>query len=724
MRRLLAVALALLVSIGALAFWRYTPADWPPSETGFSIDHARELQRALVESGPTRTVGSEGNARARARIIAELSNAGYTVDTQEAFVCARYGTCATVANVIGVLRGRSSDSLLLSAHYDSVPASPGASDDGLGAAAVLEAARTLGRGPFARTVLVVLTDGEESGLLGAEAFVHRHPLAKTVRATINVDSRGARGPSQMFETGPGNAKVIGLVASHLERPVTTSLFYEVYKRLPNDTDFTLTKTLAPGVNFANTAGIEHYHTGRDDLEASSPATLKHHGEHVVGMARVFLDADLASTRNDIWFDVLAFFVIRFPERAVLPFAIAAFVLLVGHAVRFRAFDRGLLAFLLPVGVGIACAAGAGAALRASGAIVALWNASPDAALVSIQGAALAGFLLTASVLRAKPTSTWSGVWLTWAVLGVVTTVIAPGTSYLFVVPAVVAAIAGALPFAVAVLLPLVAAAALSFEIATALYDGLGFTAPALLALPTMLLAAPLAPMTNGTRGARVLAILLLVTSAAHAVLAMQAPKFTPDHPQRVNVVFKQDEAGARVFVDTAWGATTWGAAPARMTAAIGAKDHAPPMPWEPPAAYAQVPPIDAPAPTAEVIETREEGGRRIIRARLVSARGASSIVLLAPRGHGLRVRVDDQPAFFRAVPKGAMLVLAGLSKEAARAGLVVQLEMDGAGPLAVTLLDRSPGVPSAAEPVVRARGAEGTPYQDGDITVRSTSLSL
>jgi hypothetical protein len=720
MRRLLAVALAALFGIGALAFWRYSPADWPPSETGFSTDHAREIQRALVEAGPTRTVGSEGNARARARIMSELSNAGYAVETQEAFICARYGTCAKIVNVVGTLRGRSTDALMLSAHYDSVPASPGASDDGLGVAAVIEAARSLGRGPFARTVLVLITDGEESGLLGADAFVHRHPLAKTVRATINVDSRGARGPSQMFETGPGNAKTIALVASHLERPVTTSLFYDVYKRLPNDTDFTLTKTLAPGVNFANTAGIEHYHTTRDDLEASSVATLKHHGEHVLSMARAFLDADLASTRNDIWFDVLAFFVVHFPEPAVLPFAIAAFVLLVAHAVRFRAFDRGLLAFLLPVAVGIAVAAGVGWGLRATGAIVALWNASPDAALVAIQASAVGGLLLTGSVLRAKPTSTWCGIWLTWAALGIAAAVLAPGTSYLFVIPALLAAVAGALPFAVAVLAPLVAAAVLSFEIATALYEGLGFTVPALLALPTMLVVAPLAPMANGTRGARVLAFVLLVTGGAHVVLAMQSAKFTPEHPQRANVIFKQDDAGARVFVDTAWGASTWGAAPASMTAALGAREVAPPVPWSPPAPYAQVPSLDLKAPTAEGIETREEGGRRIVRIRVASPRDASSIVLFVPR-RGLRARVDDEPAFLRPVPNGATLTLAGLSKGETH---VVQLDMEAPGPLPLTLLDRSAGVPPAAESAVRARTAAATPYQDGDVTVRSTSLSL
>src|SRR5262249_39705661 len=151
--------------------------------------------------------------------------------------------------------------VLLSAHYDSVLVSPGASDDGVGTAALLETARALVEGPQPRrNVILLFDDAEELGLLGADAFVRSHPLASSFLYTVNVDARGSSGPSAMFETSPDNRALAALVASHLERPVTTSLFYEVYRRMPNDTDFSITKTRGLGVNFANTARIEHYHT--------------------------------------------------------------------------------------------------------------------------------------------------------------------------------------------------------------------------------------------------------------------------------------------------------------------------------------------------------------------------------------------------------------------------------------------------------------------------------
>lgn len=87
-----------------------------------------------------------------------------------------------------------------------MPAGPGASDDGAAVATVLEIARILAARPASRhPVVLLITDGEEAGLLGAFLFVREHPLAKQVRAAVNLDARGTSGPSLMFETGPRTA---------------------------------------------------------------------------------------------------------------------------------------------------------------------------------------------------------------------------------------------------------------------------------------------------------------------------------------------------------------------------------------------------------------------------------------------------------------------------------------------------------------------------------------
>ncbi|MFX9054231.1 M20/M25/M40 family metallo-hydrolase, partial [Acinetobacter baumannii] len=78
-----------------------------------------------------------------------------------------------IENIIGVLQGTdpSLPAIALMAHSDSVPGSPGAADDAAGVSAVLEVVRALkAAGPHRRDVVVIITDGEEAGLLGARAF--------------------------------------------------------------------------------------------------------------------------------------------------------------------------------------------------------------------------------------------------------------------------------------------------------------------------------------------------------------------------------------------------------------------------------------------------------------------------------------------------------------------------------------------------------------------------
>ena len=68
--------------------------------------------------------------------------------------------------------------ILLACHHDSVGAGPGAADDGAAVATLLEVARALKEGPpLPRPVILLFTDGEEVGLMGAQGFVDHDPLA-------------------------------------------------------------------------------------------------------------------------------------------------------------------------------------------------------------------------------------------------------------------------------------------------------------------------------------------------------------------------------------------------------------------------------------------------------------------------------------------------------------------------------------------------------------------
>ena len=201
-----------------------TAAPSTPAGTGFEQEKAfTTLSRLLKEERP-HIAGSPENKVVRDRIVEELKSYGYTPEIQTALQCAppdRFPGCTQVENIIAVHSGTDSCyGVLVTAHYDSVAAGPGVADDGAGVAVVLELARVLANRKTQNTIVLLITDGEETGLRGALAFAQRHPLmpradiqtGDMAKVVVNAEARGASGPSMMFETGPSNEPLITLFA--------------------------------------------------------------------------------------------------------------------------------------------------------------------------------------------------------------------------------------------------------------------------------------------------------------------------------------------------------------------------------------------------------------------------------------------------------------------------------------------------------------------------------
>jgi acetylornithine deacetylase/succinyl-diaminopimelate desuccinylase-like protein len=173
----------------------------------FSAERAyADLQRI---AGPEPTpIGSVGSDAIRDQLVAALSAAGFNVEVQTG-VGSQTFESTTVAgrvdNVVASLAGQdSTGSVVLAAHYDSTFGTPGASDDKASVAAMLETARTLASGgPMRNDVVMIFTDGEEAGLLGASSFVAEHPLADRGGVVLNWEATGNAGPSVLFETSSG-----------------------------------------------------------------------------------------------------------------------------------------------------------------------------------------------------------------------------------------------------------------------------------------------------------------------------------------------------------------------------------------------------------------------------------------------------------------------------------------------------------------------------------------
>jgi hypothetical protein len=168
-----------------------------------------------------------------------------------------------------------------------VPGSPGAADDITGVSDALEVVRAIkASGAPQRDVMLVITDGEEAGLLGSSAFFGGDPSARHVGFVFNLEARGGGGRAAMFETGPGNGAAIGLFRKTAKRPSASSLAVFVYKMLPNDTDFTVARAAgATGLNFAFIGRQFDYHSPSSTVAALDQGSVQQMGEEVLGPAR-------------------------------------------------------------------------------------------------------------------------------------------------------------------------------------------------------------------------------------------------------------------------------------------------------------------------------------------------------------------------------------------------------------------------------------------------------
>ncbi len=296
-----ATLLLLLVTAWMSSSYRAIPSPVPASAPDSVFSSARAMSHLARIASEARPPGSPNHARARDYLIDRLGALGHAPSIQIAtsFDAGSGGpiTVATVRNILARIPGTEpgGPAVLVTAHYDSREIALGAADDGSGVVAILEAVRALGaRAPLRNDLIVLITDAEEIGLLGARAFVDEHPWFDDVAVLIAIEMRGGGGPSVMFETGANNGWVIDALRQADRYPSANSVSYEIYKRMPNDTDFTPFREAGKqGLNFAAIGKAHVYHQVYDAPENLSEGTLQHHGEHVLAMLEHFGNADLS-----------------------------------------------------------------------------------------------------------------------------------------------------------------------------------------------------------------------------------------------------------------------------------------------------------------------------------------------------------------------------------------------------------------------------------------------
>ncbi len=318
-----------IVLLIGLSLWMLQPPEpVPTSAPPQDFSAARAMADVQIIARIPHPIGSAANAAVRDYLVTRLTALNMAPQVFSGIGVSAYGgsvAAGKVENVVGRMDGRDhARAILLVAHYDSVDRAPGAGDDGAGVAALLETVRALKAGPQLRNdVIVLFTDGEEEGLLGAEMFAHSHPWMKQAGLVMNFEGRGNKDVSLLFETSAANRTLLQETASVSPQPFASSLFYSIYKLLPNDTDFTiLRRSQVPGMNFAFGGGLEAYHTALDTPEHVSAASIQNHGAYALAFTRHFGDMDLAqldhSTGDAVFFNSLGNHLVVYPESWVIP----------------------------------------------------------------------------------------------------------------------------------------------------------------------------------------------------------------------------------------------------------------------------------------------------------------------------------------------------------------------------------------------------------------------
>ncbi len=748
------LALMLLAALLGLTAVRLRPPSPLPPDAApalFSAGRAREHLHAIAGDGRPRPVGSAAAGDAREKLLQRFRALGYQPEVQDGFACSAVNTCARVRNVWALRPGRDGTDgplVMLSAHYDSVPAGPGASDDAAGAAALLEIARALSLEPPARNpVLFLVNEGEEPGLIGAEAFAADHPLARRVAAVVNVEARGTAGPSLMFETSDANGPLISLYAGHQGRPETNSVYYTVYKTLPNDTDLTVYKRVGmAGIIFAFIEGEARYHTPRDDFAHADQASLQHHGQNALAMARALAGADLTALRGPdaVFFDVFTFFLVRWPERLMPALGPVALALLLAGAWLSARRGRARAAQLGWGALAAVCALLASAAvavltlliLRAARAVPYPFLALPAPAKVAFWISALAVAIPVASAFlgRAGRAGLWLGAFLVSGLVGAAASVLRPGLAYPLVVPALVA---GALGVAWSLapsrpservprwvwLPPFLAAATVWLPLAWLLYDGLGATALVGAAVLFSLVLAPLCWLWGPLVESRTLVLASALVWAAGLAAQVAAPRFTEDHPRKLNLEY-QLLAGATPAAK--WTATVWDNVLPEQLRAAGrfSTELSQTYPW--PAFRksfaAEAPALPLPPPTFEIERAVAEEGKLRVQARLASPRGALYAGLVLPERRLISLTVNGKaPPKQKSKNLVPKLLAAGgwtnlMTCTTGTEGARYDLVFSGTEPVQAYAWDATFGLPESGASIADARHGYSAPVQACDDT--------
>ena len=730
------VLLALLAALalkGALTTLPSVPESVAAGEFDTNRAFAR-LERILADQQP-HPIDTVANDAVRDRLIAELRAAGLQPRVTDSVSCNNFArsrsvNCARVRNVVATIGPAQGRHLLMVSHYDSSIAGPGAADDGIGMASMIEVAALLRSQPLQRPVTFLFNEGEETGLNGARAFLDSDPVAGQVDTLVNLEARGTEGAAIMFETSRPNGPAIAAFGAGTRRPFANSLSTDFYRLIPNSTDVAVFEAKPWTIlNFAIIGNETRYHSMGDELAALDRRSLRHMGSEALGIVRAAAVEDIPAAGGErIYADFYGLFLIVLPLIAGLVLLGLLGLFFAVMAWRRKALGRPLLTVvsaLLGAGL-LAFAADYLAGLLRPGDY---WRGYPLVTFLAVYalGLASAAAALLTIGRGADRERLRIAVWLLFLLMGALACLLAPGAAIYFLFPPLIVALGillnrfhpaaeriGAIAGA---LLLFVTLAEVLHLLELLLIDGPYWILAPLAVLATLPLLVEARPLAEPVPAKRVLWPALVAVILAWAAVLL-VPRSTPDRQQLFTIEYLRDETAR---------ATQWAVSNKRVDLpdtfeAFGAWQLAE-IPYSTRRRWTTAAPdLPAPAPAAEVGAAQPApGGRRV------------SLILRSNGSEAVALKLPADARLLRAGVPGRMLELGEGTADSpywvrcvgrSCDGMQLELLLGGNQQVEAQLIGTRTGLPAAAQPLVQARPADARPQYGPDSTIVISRVRL
>ncbi|KAK3090660.1 hypothetical protein FSP39_013471 [Pinctada imbricata] len=311
----------------------------------FSEEQAREHLNAIIGFGP-RVSGSHENevetvnyllneiGKIKAQVddskdvIVDVQTVSGSFHLQNIIKTNYYSVYEGLQNIVVKVTSNMTrkDSLLINCHFDTVPNSPGAGDNAVSCAVMLDVLRVFSHSqkPLLHDIIFLFNGAEENILQASHGFITQHKWKESVKAFVNLDSAGAGGWELVFQTGPEHPWLVTAYAESAPYPFGTVIGQELFQTglIPSDTDFRIFRDFGniPGIDIAHVSNGYIYHTKNDKPKFIPDGCLQRAGENILAlMTNIASSPKLADPGVDrhgemVFFDVVGLFMVHYPKR--------------------------------------------------------------------------------------------------------------------------------------------------------------------------------------------------------------------------------------------------------------------------------------------------------------------------------------------------------------------------------------------------------------------------